>query len=57
MGVAFGLLMGLCLELIGVGCKYVACWDVVRVIAYGSKGITGSVVVNVDEKIMILVMN
>ena len=48
MVVAFDLLVELCLEWIGVGCKQVVCWDAMRVVAYGIKDIAQLVVVNVD---------
>ena len=48
MVVVFGLLVGLCLEWIRVGCKQVVCWDVVRDVAYGLKGIAELVVVHMD---------
>ena len=48
MVVAFDLLVELCLEWIGVGCKQVMCWDVMRVVAYGIKDIAQLVVVSVD---------
>ena len=46
--VTFDLLVELCLEWIGVRCKQVVCWDVMRVVAYGIKDIAQLVVVNVD---------
>ena len=54
---AFGLLMGLCIELIGVGCKQVVYWDVLKFVAYGFKGIQELIVTNVDVKTMILGMD
>lgn len=57
MVVAFGLLVGLCLEWIGAECKHVVCWNVVEVVAYGLKGIARLVVVNMNVKIKVLGMD
>ena len=57
MVIAFGLLVGLCFEWIGMGCNQVECWGVLIVVAYGLKEIAVLALVDVDLQIMIIGMN